>query len=71
MVINNITAKHKALLEVIWEMSTEQEIVSFIKTLPYRDMRDMAYLIELVQAGGDQVDNVDLARAELDRIQKL
>lgn len=71
MVINNITAKHKALLEVIWEMSTEQEIVSFIKTLPYRDMRDMAYLIEVVQAGGDEITNVNLAKQELDRIAAL
>ena len=70
MIIHNLPAKHKALLEVIWDMEID-EVVSFVKTLPYKDMRDMAYLIEVVQLGGDEISDVSTAKRELDRIQKL
>jgi hypothetical protein len=71
MIINNISAKEKALMEVIWEFESVEQIVSFVNTLPWRDKLAVAYLVEVAQLGGDEVDRVDLARAELDRIRAL
>ena len=55
MMIHNITAKHVVLMEVIWGMDTADEITSFVSTLPERDQRSMQYLIQVAQAGGDDV----------------
>lgn len=70
MKIHNLPAKHKAMLDAMWEMD-DVEILSFIQSLPYRDMRDAAYLIEVILQGGDEVNNVAEAAKEIDRIQNL
>jgi hypothetical protein len=70
MVIHNLPTKHKAFLEILWDMESDQ-VMSFIKSLPYKDMRDIAYLIEVVKAGGDEVTDVSDARLVLDKIAKL
>ena len=70
MVIHNLPTKHKAFLEIIWDMESDQ-VMSFIKSLPYKDMRDIAYLIEVIQAGGDEVTDVSDAKLVLDKIAKL
>ena len=70
MKIHNLPAKHKAMLDLIWEMD-DVEILSFVKTLPYKDMRDAAYLIEVILQGGDEVNNVAEAAKIIDRIQNL
>ena len=70
MKIHNLPAKHKAMLDTIWEMD-DVEILSFIKSLPYKDMRDASYLIDLILLGGDEITDVTLAAKEIDRIQKL
>ena len=70
MQIHNLPAKHKAMLDAMWEMD-DAGILSFIKSLPYKDMRDASYLIDLVLLGGDEVTDVTLAAKEIDRIQNL
>jgi hypothetical protein len=70
MQIHNLPAKHKALLDIMWELDDTQ-IMSFVKSLPYKDMRDAAYLIEVVNAGGDEVADVAQAKQIIDKIQKL
>lgn len=70
MKIHNLPAKHKAMLEAMWEMD-DTEVVSFIQSLPYKDMRDAAYLIEVILQGGDEVTDVTQAAKEIDRIQNL
>ena len=70
MKIHNLPAKHKAMLDTIWEMD-DVEILSFIKSLPYKDMRDASYLIDLILLGGDEITDVTLAAKEIDRIQNL
>ena len=71
MIINNLPAKYKALMEVIWEMDTNEQVISFVKTLPMRDMLAVSYLVELAVAGGDEVDDVSDAKREIDRIAAL
>ena len=70
MKIHNLPAKHKAMLDAMWEMD-DQEILSFIKSLPYKDMRDASYLIDLILLGGDEITDVAEAAKEIDRIQNL
>ena len=70
MKIHNLPAKHKAMLDTIWEID-DVEILSFIKSLPYKDMRDASYLIDLILLGGDEITDVTLAAKEIDRIQNL
>jgi hypothetical protein len=68
MIIHNISSKEKALLEVIWDMDSTEQVMSFVNTLPWKDKLAVAYLVEVAQQGGDEVANVELAKAELDRI---
>jgi hypothetical protein len=70
MKIHNLPAKHKALLDVMWEMD-EDQVVSFVKSLPYKDMRDIGYLLEVVHLGGDEITDVGLASEIIDRIRRL
>lgn len=70
MQIHNLPAKHKALLDIMWELDDTQ-IMSFVKSLPYKDMRDVGYLIEVINAGGDEITDVAQAKQILDKIQKL
>ena len=70
MQIHNLPAKHKAMLDAMWEMD-DAGILSFIKSLPYKDMRDASYLIDLILLGGDEITDVSTAKQILDNIQKL
>jgi hypothetical protein len=54
----------------MWEMDEEQ-VVSFVKSLPYKDMRDIGYLLEVVHLGGDEITDVSLASEIIDRIRRL
>lgn len=71
MIIHNLPAKYKALMEVIWDMDSNEEIVSFVKTLPWRDMLAVSYLVELAVAGGDEITDLTDAKREIDRIAAL
>lgn len=71
MIIHNLPAKHKALMEIIWEFDSVEKIVSFVESLPYKDKLAVQYLVQLAQAGGDDVVDLTEAKRELDRIQKL
>jgi hypothetical protein len=70
MQIHNLPKKHVDMLSTMWELD-DDEILSFIRSLPYKDMRDAAYLIEVVNAGGDEVADVAQAKQIIDKIQKL
>jgi hypothetical protein len=71
MIINNLSAKEKALMEVIWEFDTVEQINSFVNTLPYKDVMAVRYLVQVAQAGGDDVEDLTEAKQVLDRIQNL
>ena len=68
MIIYNITPKQRAILDVIWELDTVDKVMSFVRSLPVRDMMDVPLLLELVDAGGDEVTDVTEARQILDKI---
>ena len=70
MIIHNLTTKQQAILTTIWELDTEEKVISFVRSLPYRDMRDVPLLMQLVEAGGDEVPDVEQARQILDKIAK-
>ena len=70
MQIHNLPAEHVALLETMWELD-DDEVVAFIKSLPYKLMRDAAYLIDVIQQGGDEVTDVAEAKQIIDKIAKL
>jgi hypothetical protein len=70
MVIHNLPAKHVAMLNTMWELD-DDEVVAFIKSLPYKDMRDAAYLIDVIQQGGDEITDTSDAKIIIDKIQKL
>lgn len=71
MIIHNLPAKYKALMEVIWDMDTNEQVISFVKTLPMRDMLAVSYLVELAVAGGDEITDLTDAKREIDRIAAL
>ena len=70
MIIHNLTTKQQVILTTIWELDTEEKVISFVRSLPYRDMRDVPLLMQLVEAGGDEVPDVEQARQILDKIAK-
>jgi hypothetical protein len=71
MIINNLSAKEKALMEVIWECESVEQIVSFVESLPYKDVMAVRYIVQVAQAGGDDVEDLTEAKQVLDRIQNL
>ena len=71
MIIHNLPAKHKALMEIIWEFDSVEKIVAFVETLPYKDKIAVQYLVQLVQAGGDDLIDLTEAKQVLDRIAAL
>ena len=66
MIINNLPAKHKALMEIIWEFDSVEKIVAFVETLPYKDKMAVQYLVQVAQAGGDEITDVTEAKLVLD-----
>ena len=71
MNIHNISTKEVALLETMWGMATADDIVSFVKTLPYKDKLTAWSLIGLAQAGGDDVRDLSEATKVIDKVMKL
>jgi hypothetical protein len=71
MIINNLPAKHKALMEIIWEFDSVEKIVAFVETLPYKDKMAVQYLVQVAQAGGDEITDVTEAKLVLDKIAQL
>ena len=71
MIIHNLPAKHKALMEIIWEFDSVEKIVAFVETLPYKDKIAVQYLVQLVQAGGGDLIDLTEAKQVLDRIAAL
>ena len=71
MIINNLPAKHKALMEILWEFDSVEKIVAFVETLPYKDKMAVQYLVQVAQAGGDEITDVTEAKLVLDKIAQL
>lgn len=45
--IQGLTAKQKALMDVMWQFEEMEEVTRFIKTLPKRDQLDCRSLITI------------------------
>ena len=66
--IAGLTGKQKALLDIMWAISSQEGVESFISTLPVADQRECRVLIELLLlAFTDEVDSTDEAQELLSR----
>ena len=70
--IEGLTAKQKALMDVMWSMSDMTNVTAFVKTLPKRDAQDCMSLIEIAvqlsyEQDGALNDYKELAQAAINR----
>jgi hypothetical protein len=71
IVINNLDARTKALMQVVWEMDNMDKVTAFMNTLSLKDASAIKHLIDIAKLGGDEVQDLGQAKKELDRIMKL
>ncbi len=58
--ITGLTAKQKALCEIIWACDSQEQVVRFVASLPARDRREAQSMVEMMTwAFFDTVDTVD------------
>lgn len=61
--IKGLTTKQMALADIMWAISTQEGVESFISTLPKKDQRDCRTIIELMQlAFADEITDVTEAQ---------
>ena len=61
--IKGLTTKQMALADIMWAISTQEGVESFIYTLPKADQRDCRTIIELMQlAFADEITDVTEAQ---------
>ena len=70
--IEGLTAKQKALMDVMWSMEEMPQVEAFIKTLPARDRMDCLSLIAIAVQASLEEDNrledyADAAQAAIAR----
>ena len=70
--IEGLTAKQKALMDVMWSMEEMPQVEAFIKTLPKRDRQDCLSLIAIAVQASLEEDNAledyaDAAQAAIAR----
>ena len=55
--ITGLTAKQKALMDIMWSMDSMPAVQSFIKTLPTRDRQDCLALVAIAVQESLEEDN--------------
>jgi hypothetical protein len=61
--IHGLTPKQMALADIMWAISTQEGVESFISTLPPADQRDCRTIIELMQlAFADEITDTTEAQ---------
>lgn len=66
--IRGLTAKQKALCDIIWACDSREAVGRFIVSLPAKDRREAETMVEMMTwAFFDTVDSVDLAKPLLDK----
>ena len=56
--IHGLSPKQMALADIMWAISTQEGVESFIATLPRADQRDCRTIIELMQlAFADEIED--------------
>ena len=61
--IHGLTPKQMALADIMWAISTQEGVESFISTLPKKDQRDCRTIIELMQlAFADEITDTSEAQ---------
>ena len=70
-VIHNIPPHLVQLLNIMWECPSRERAQQFFAVLPKDTLRDMEYLLRVIQAGGDDVWDFTEATQVVDRIRSL
>jgi hypothetical protein len=66
--LTGLSAKQRALADIMWTMDSRDKVDSFIGTLMPRDRRDAEVVLEMIiLAFMDQVESVDEAKIVLDK----
>jgi hypothetical protein len=61
--IHGLSPKQMALADIMWAISTQEGVESFIATLPRADQRDCRTIIELMQlAFADEIEDTTEAK---------
>ena len=61
--IHGLSPKQMALADIMWAISTQEGVESFIATLPKKDQRDCRTIIELMQlAFADEIQDTTEAQ---------
>jgi hypothetical protein len=61
--LHGLTPKQMALADIMWAISTQEGVESFIATLPRADQRDCRTIIELMQlAFADEIEDTTEAK---------
>lgn len=64
--IEGLTNKQRLLADIIWSLDTQEQVCSFIATLPARDRREAQLVTQLmILAFIDEVDSIDPETVEL------
>lgn len=64
--IEGLSNKQRLLADIIWSLDTQEQVRSFIATLPARDRREAQLVTQLmILAFIDEVDSIDPETVEL------
>lgn len=64
--IEGLTNKQRLLADIIWSLDTQEQVRSFISTLPARDRLEAQLVTQLmILAFIDEVDSIDPETVEL------
>ncbi len=65
--IEGLTAKQKALCDIIWACDSKEQVVRFVASLPAKDRMEAQSMVEMMTlAFLDTVESTDLAKSVLD-----
>jgi hypothetical protein len=66
--ITGLSQRQRAIADVLWLMSTKEQVESFVKALHPSMQAEAKTVVELMQwACFDEVDSTDLAKEVLDK----
>ena len=69
--INNLSHREATLARIIWNIDTRERLMTFTRSLPYKDKLTVSALTEMIISGGDDVAEMSQAQIEIDRIRRL
>ena len=65
--LNNLSDREMKIADLIWQQDTKDGLLELIEALDRDDKFRAAGIIKLIQWGGDDVNDLDLAKKVLSR----